>query len=463
MKKHPVTLVNFIFNSRTNWLPIGSLSLISSLKKRNFSVDFRDFQLLPLTSVPDIDHLCFFFRDASDILAVSCYSHALPYLLKVLEKIKGEFPGKKIILGGIGPNLVAGPLMERFPWVDFIVRRNEYETLPLLAEAIANGKKDFSGIRNIAYREGDQVVFSRETPLVQNEQFSIIQELEDFNLAPYHVFPFLAATGCLFNCPFCCIPKYVPKYEKRNLEELKEEILLVRNRMNARRVFYLLDEGLVTDRDRLEDVLSFTGKPLFKDAVDFACDGRIEFMDEKMVRDMGRNNFSIILYGVESGSDAVIRKMNKRFTIEQAVKTVLYTRKYLEVTTASFIYGFPYESRDEFLDTLYYAIILAAQKIDIHFSLLCPLPGTALFQEYGNDLCFDESLISQLSMPLGTAEGKVIAPVLDIVKRYPDIFPTFYHYNSPDLPFKNTLADSYKPGIQSQHSYDYERKYEDFK
>ncbi len=463
MKKHTVTLVNFIFSSSTNWLPIGSLSLVSSLKKRNFHVDFRDFQLFPLTPVPDMGQLASFFKDTAQILAVSCYSHALPYLLKVLEKIKEEFPEKTIILGGIGPNLVARPLMERFPWVDFIVRRNEYEVLPLLAEAIANGERDFSGIRNIACREDGRVRFTEETRLIQNEQYSIIEELESFDLAPYHVFPVLAATGCLFNCPFCCIPKYVPKYKKRNLEELQEEMLLIRSRMNDRRVFYLLDEGLVTDRDRLEQILSFTGRPLFRNVVDFACDGRIEFMDETMVRDMGRSNFSIILYGVESGSDAIIEKMNKRFTIEEAVETVLYTRKYLDVTTASFIYGFPYESKEEFLETLYHAIFLAAQKIDIHFSLLCPLPGTALFQEYGDELCFDESLISQMTMPFGSAREKAILPVLDIVRKYPDIFPTFYHYNSPDLSFKNSLADSYKPSIQSRHRYDHQRKIEDFK
>ena len=462
MKKHSITLVNFIFNSRTNWLPIGSLSLISSLKKSNFEVDFRDFQLFELDPVLSTDHLYSFFRDASDILAVSCYSHALPYLIKVFEKIKGEFPQKKIILGGIGPNLVAGQLMERFEWVDFIVRKNEYDILPFLAEAIVDNKTDFSGIHNIVYREGDQVIFSEETPLIQDKQFSIISELENFDLTPYHVFPFLAATGCLFNCPFCCIPKYIPKYEKRNLEELKEEILLVRRKMDARRVFYLLDEGLVTDRDRLEGFLSFAGQPQFKNAVDFACDGRIEFMNEKMVEDMGRNNFSIILYGVESGSNDIIRKMNKNFTIEKAVETVLYTRKYFKVTTASFIYGFPYETKEDFLDTLYHATTLSAQKIDIHFSLLCPLPGTALFSQYDKNLRFSESMISQLSAPQVKSEHENIRPVQDIVEKYPDIFPTFYHYDSPDLAFKNSLADSYKPSIQSQHTYDYERKYEDF-
>ena len=463
MKKHHITLINFIFNSRTNWLPIGSISLISSLKKRNFHVDFRDFQLFKLDPVLSTDHLISFFRDTSDILAVSSYSHALPYLIKVLEKIKKEFPGKKIILGGIGPNLVARQLMERFDWVDFIVRKNEYEILPLLSEAIVDHQKDFSGINNIVYREDNQIIFSKETPLIQDKRFSIISELENFDLAPYHVFPFLAATGCLFNCPFCCIPKYIPKYKKRNLDELKEEILLVRSKMDARRVFYLLDEGLVTDRERLDDFLSFSGQSQFKGAVDFACDGRIEFMDETMVKEMGKNNFSIILYGVESGSNAIIRTLNKNFTIEKAVETVLYTRKYFEVTTASFIYGFPYETKEEFLDTLYYAIYLSALKIDIHFSLLCPLPGTALFDKYGKDLRFAESMISQMSAPQVKSEHENIKPVMDIVRKYPDIFPTFYHYNSPELAFKNSLADSYKPSIQSQHTYDYERKYEDFK
>ena len=117
------------------------------------------------------------------------------------------------------------------------------------------------------------------------------------------------------------------------------------------------------------------------------------------MQDMTRNHFSSILYGFESGSNRILRKIAKGFTVEKALDNVRLSKKYFQIVTASFVYGYPFETKDDFLETLYCRWLLHNMGVNIHFNLLSPLPGTGFYKEYGDDLVFSENLISKQCAP----------------------------------------------------------------
>ena len=90
-KKCDLTLVNFMLNYRGShgpWLPLNCLALMTALLKENIAVDFRDYQLVEREKYLDPDRMVSFFDDCADIIAISCYSHALPFAINTAETIK---------------------------------------------------------------------------------------------------------------------------------------------------------------------------------------------------------------------------------------------------------------------------------------------------------------------------------------------------------------------------------------
>lgn len=167
--------------------------------------------------------------------------------------------------------------------------------------------------------------------------------------------------------------------------------------------------------------------------------GRINLMDEAMMRTMADSGCVGIYYGLESGSDDILKQINKGFTAEKAKRVVLQSKKYFGKVMVSFIYGFPIESMADFYDTLFLAIFLFDKGVDVHRHLLSPLPLTPLYERYKDSLSFSQDLISDISW-----EGSVrsiSSEVLGLIKKYPQVFTSFYHFDSPDLLKKKDCVD----------------------
>ena len=71
-------------------------------------------------------------------------------------------------------------------------------------------------------------------------------------------------------------------------------------------------------------------------------------MDEQVLYQLSDANCDTIFYGIESGSDEVLEKINKRFTAAEALDVVQQSLQYMKVHV-SLMWGFPFESIDEAL------------------------------------------------------------------------------------------------------------------
>ena len=440
MKKDiDITLVNFILNTPRLWLPMAAVVLTASLRKKGFRVDFRDFQIETPNNFIDIDALEASLENASNIVAFSCYSHALPYVILLSQRLKKKNPRNKIILGGIGASIIAKEILDAFNFIDAIAIGDGQDSLPEFVECIQNKGEDFSHIAGIAWHNGDQTILNPTREIGEIVANNLIPVLEDMPLEPYGVAPIVTGRGCPFKCGFCSARLMDPVYRKRDLEEIKEEISFLNSRENCPENIYLLDEAFITDKDRIHDFLEFSGQDRFRQR-HFSCYGRLDRVEEGLMQNMTRNHFSSILYGFESGSNRILQKIAKGFTVEKALENVRLSKKYFQVVTASFVYGYPFETKDDFLETLYCRWLLHNMDVNIHFNLLSPLPGTAFYKEYGHNLAFSENIISKLCAPYIANNRKNLRTIIDLIKTYPHIFPNYYHFKTEAVEFSHDSA-----------------------
>jgi len=428
-----ITLVNPVFPSSTVIPPYGLLYLAAVLEEEGYTVDVRDYQTHTCPDSWETSYFLEFLKDSSDIIGATTYSFNLPFLMKAFTELKEDNPEKKIILGGIGATGVYTELMENFSCVDVIVRGEGEKTLPELLSAF---EKDTSlkEIGGLTYRENNTVM---TTP--DQKRFASLDDLPypafdkiDFN--QYLVPNIMYSRGCPFQCTFCDIaPYWDRKNSKRSLTHFLGEIKILTEEYHQKRIA-IVDDTFVLSRKR---VLKFC-EALKRENLDFewGCYGRVDLMDEDMIQKMADSGCKKVYYGIESGSNKVLQKMKKGFTIEQGLKAIDISLKYFDVVQTSFVWGFPFETMEQFHDTFFTIIHLARKGTAVKAVLLTPFPLSALYQEYKHTLNFSEEICPSLYMAGFHDKPEIIA----LIKAYKNVFPSFYFYDTGDVQEKYQLS-----------------------
>jgi radical SAM superfamily enzyme YgiQ (UPF0313 family) len=167
-------------------------------------------------------------------------------------------------------------------------------------------------------------------------------------------------------------------------------------------------------------------------------------MTSELFEAMSKNGCKEILYGIESGSNSVLQKINKKFTIEQASKIVKKTTQYTDVET-SYIWGYPFETLEDFYDTLmvvYHQIKMPHVKPRL--ALLSPLPKSAIFLEYNHIIKFPDNpeIARYLAFLPGREKLLDYPDVVALVKKYPELFPSFYYFSHDSFEQKLELIEN---------------------
>jgi len=83
-----------------------------------------------------------------------------------------------------------------------------------------------------------------------------------------------------------------------------------------------------------------------------------------------------VSWGIESGSQTILDRMNKRVTVKENYSVIQWAKKYGITSRAFFIIGFPGETEDTLNETLHF--IEEADPDQYFVSNFIPYPGTAV-------------------------------------------------------------------------------------
>ena len=182
----------------------------------------------------------------------------------------------------------------------------------------------------------------------------------------------LTATGCPFRCSFCAshgLPHHV-----RPIPDVLDELDSIR-RLDIREV-YVRDLTFGPDRER---ALALSNAIAQADlGLRWSAECRAEVLDAEVLEAMARAGCEVILVGVETGSEAVARRLHK--PVGNKAEAALSTARSLGIRTcAHFIIGVPGEEQADVEATLRLARDLPLDYAS--FNLYAPRPGSALWEE----------------------------------------------------------------------------------
>jgi anaerobic magnesium-protoporphyrin IX monomethyl ester cyclase len=101
-------------------------------------------------------------------------------------------------------------------------------------------------------------------------------------------------------------------------------------------------------------------------------------MDEATASRMRTAGCDHVFFGLESGSDRVLKIMNKSATPEMGRRAVEAAKAGGLKTGAFFIFGYPGDDTDSMLETLHFADSLPLDYLS--FTYPYPIPGTPLYE-----------------------------------------------------------------------------------
>ncbi len=419
-------------------VPLGPLYLTAVLEQHGYQVDFRDYQLCEGANNFDVDLFYHFLGNSAGILGVSCFIDTLPLVVLTLEKVKREHPEKTIILGGPGPSSVADELLRHFPFIDIVVRGEGEEAIVDLMRRSKEGGIDRTP--GISYRCGLEVRHNPSAPRIRDLGSLPFPAYHHLDWDRYSRARIITARGCPYACTFCDIPglwhrRCVP----RSIDSVITEMELLSGQF-GKTVVDICDDIFVLDRDR---VLA-TCQRLKGRGLSWTCFGRVNLIDEEVMRHMAEAGCFNIFYGIESGSDRVLAQIAKGTSVAQAESVMALSCDYFGVT-ASYIWGFPFEGLDDFYQTIQSMarVVRIEGDVSIALHLLSPSPFSGFNPRYEHYLRFSTDLPTALLLgqPLSDRSAGEQTAVIDLIARYPSIFQAFYFYDLPPMDTKLRIME----------------------
>ena len=183
-----------------------------------------------------------------------------------------------------------------------------------------------------------------------------------------------------------------------------------------------MHDQLTANRKWVEDLCQQFVKSGLSERVRWSCSGRVDRIDGELIGQLAEAGCHRIFLGIESGSQQIQKIIKKGLDTEKIKPAIRDCLEHKIGVTASFITGFPGETRQEMLKTLSMAMDIVQMSPATHAQIhtLSPHIGTALYEEHRKELTLDPHG-SDASLFLPTLEEETL------IKKHPEVFASFYH------------------------------------
>lgn len=357
--------------------PLGILYLAAHLEK------FSDHEVSVIDAqVEELDYGALKGAVAAqrpDIVGITAMTFTLIDAIKTAQLVKDVDERIAVVLGGPHVHLYPEETIS-IPSVDYLVLGEGEIPFHELIDNLGRWEK-LEEIQGLVFRRNGDVVNTGIRPLREN-----LDEIPfpARHLTPYQKYSSLMAKrspvttmftsrGCPYKCIFCDRPHLGKRFRARSANNVVDEIEQCVS-MGIRE-FLIYDDTFTIQRKRVVAIC----EEIKRRGLDVGWDirARLNTVDEELARLMRSAGCERVHYGVEAGTDRVLKVLCKGITVDQARDAFRFTKRAGIATLAYFIIGSPTETSEEIRQTM-----RLARELDpdyVHITIMTPFPGTALY------------------------------------------------------------------------------------
>lgn len=397
-------LAKFYFQEGNVMPPLGLGYIAAILEREGHNVVIIDMNA---TQTDKYDLLNEIKNFSPQLLGFSVLTHIFPYTIDIVKFLKENYNNAEIIVGGQHVELYPESVLQ-IKSIDYAVRGEGEDTIKEFIQTYAQIKSNKIESDSDKYLEKIPGLIFRnnKNEVIINPSRKLIKDLDSIPFPSRHLFnpelyktfftnkqinsgSIIASRGCPFNCSYCA--ERFSNYRTRSVENILEELKEMYYKYKIRDI-YFNDGTFVVNKKRIMNLC----KKIIQENIKFTFNirTRIDTMDEDLLKILKEAGCNRINYGLESGDEEILKRLNKNTSIKQIIKIIKLTKKYGITTWGFFLIGNPGETKETIEKTISLAKFLDLDFVQ--FSRLNVFPGCDLYKDFveqtGNDIWLHYSM-----------------------------------------------------------------------
>jgi anaerobic magnesium-protoporphyrin IX monomethyl ester cyclase len=332
-------------------------------------------------------------RNSPDVIMIETKTPVVKRHWAIINDIKSALPKAKVALVGDHVTALPSESMEKSK-VDFILTGGDYDFLLVNLTNYLNGKEKALE-PGIWYREAESVKSTGQFKLNHNldDLPHINRDLTKWQLynernGNFKVTPgayTMAGRDCWWRkdggCTFCSWPTLYPTFRSMTPERLIDEVGLLVDHYKVKSVFD--DTGCFPAGSWLRKFANLMIEHNYNEKIEFSCNMRFGALSRDDYRLMKKAGFRMLLFGVESGSQATLDRLNKGTTVQGIMEECRIPREEGLEPHITIMVGYPWENRVDAQSTLTLArtLMLKGWANTLQSTIVIPYPGSKLYAE----------------------------------------------------------------------------------
>ncbi len=323
------------------------------------------------------------------VALTSMTGNQIGYALEISNYVK-KISDIPVVWGGIHGSLLPESTLENNN-IDILVIGEGEITFLDLVKSLAS-KASLKGLQGVWYKEKRQVI---KNP---NRGFLHLDVLPDLPLSLIDIKKFLpvfkgqrtfnieTSRGCPNQCIFCFNSAYNRNtWRAFSAERVIRELKYLTNHFNISS-FYIVDDNFFVDLKRARAI----AQGIIDEKLDIIWEAQgitinsAFKMDDDYLDLLVKSGMKKVHFGIESGSERVLKMVNKNLKIGDVVEINRKWSKYNIIIQYNFMCGFPEESLVDIRKTKDLAFQLMKENRHALISPFCPFtpyPGTSLYKK----------------------------------------------------------------------------------
>lgn len=346
-----VVLVNPQIESYSAIYPPLGLFYIAAVLEKEHQVRIFD----PLLNEKDfLDEIVAFQPDVVGLSILTTYAKRAREIIAEIRKRKVQ---ASLVIGGVHPSALPKDSLEYFD-ADYSVFGEGERTVPALLKAIA-GEMDFYEVDGLVFKDG-------KGEIIQNWPRNLIEDLDSIPYPARHLISFerylqppgiirgfwstrattvITSRGCPYKCIWCGSQNvFGRKVRRRSVANVVGEIdgLIRDYKIDC---LYFLDDTFTLNKKWVVNFCDALRRKPYK--ITWACQARVDAVDEELLSAMKACGCVQMDFGVESGSPKVLKALRKDTRPEMVEKAFHLTKRAGIRAMATFMVGNPEETMED--------------------------------------------------------------------------------------------------------------------